>query len=55
MSYCQDANTLLDGLWLLHKVCDPGHNGGAVVAGPVAEEALHLLKIFLVKYYNARD
>ena len=48
MSYRQDANTLLDGLRLLHKVGDPGHDGGAVVAGPVAEEALHLLKIFLV-------
>merc|ERR1712223_1976359 len=44
MSYCQDANTLLDGLGLLHKVGDPGHDGGAVVAGPVAKEALHLAK-----------
>ena len=48
MSYRQDANTLLDGLRLLHKVGDPGHDRGAVVAGPVAEETLHLLKIFLV-------
>merc|ERR1719270_3359843 len=40
----QDANTLLDGLRLLHKVGDPGHDRGAVVAGPVAEEALHLAK-----------
>ena len=47
-SYRQDANTLLDGFRLLHKVGDPGHDGGAVVAGPVTEEALHLLKIFLV-------
>merc|ERR1712107_286530 len=41
---CEDANTLLDGLWLLHKVGDPGHDGSAVVAGPVTEEALHLAK-----------
>merc|ERR1712012_650923 len=40
----QDANTLLDGLRLLHKVGDPGHDGGAVVTGPVAEETLHLAK-----------
>ena len=53
-SYRQDANTLLDGFRLLHKVGDPGHDGGAVVAGPVTEEALHLLKIFLVKTYNVR-
>ena len=44
MSYRQDANTLLDGLRLLHEVGDPGHDGGAVVAGPVAEGALHLAK-----------
>ena len=49
MSYCQDANTLLDGFRLLHKVGDPGHDGRAVVAGPVTEEALHLLKTSLVK------
>ena len=59
-SYRQDANTLLDGFRLLHKVGDPGHDGGAVVAGPVAEEALHLLKIFLVsnlqcKRLNSND
>merc|ERR1712004_530313 len=40
----QDPDTLLDGLRLLHKVGDPGHDGGAVVAGPVTEEAFYLAK-----------
>ena len=40
--YLKDTNTLGDGVCLLHEVGDAGHDGGAVVAGPVAEDALHL-------------
>merc|ERR1719464_1246820 len=38
----KDTNTLGDRVCLLHEVGDAGHDGGAVVAGPVAEDALHL-------------
>ena len=40
--YLKDTNTLGDRVCLLHEVGDAGHDGGAVVAGPVAEDALHL-------------
>ena len=33
--YLKDTNTLGDGVCLLHEVGDPGHDGGAVVAGPL--------------------
>ena len=55
MSYRQDADTLLDGFWLLHKVGDPGHDGGAVVAGPVAKDALHLAKAKLLTSVASSD
>ena len=41
-AYGEDTDTLLDGVWLLHEVGHAGHDGRAVVAGPVAEDALHL-------------
>jgi len=40
----EDSDTLGDGVGLLHEVSDTGHDGGAVVAGPVPEHALHLAK-----------
>merc|ERR1719180_458936 len=39
----EDFDTLGDGVGLLHELCDPGHDGGAVVAGPLPEEAAALL------------
>merc|ERR1712212_1163042 len=38
----EDSKALLNGLWLHHESGDPGHDVRAVVAGPVAEAALHL-------------
>ena len=40
----EDSCSLCDSIGLHHEVGDPGHDGGAVVAGPVAEGALHLAK-----------
>merc|ERR1719234_2592033 len=39
----EDLDTLGDGVGLLHELGDPGHDGGAVVAGPLSEEAAALL------------
>merc|ERR1712192_262970 len=39
----EDFDTLSDGVGLLHELGDPGHDGGAVVAGPLFEEAAALL------------
>ena len=41
-TYVEDSKALLNGLWLHHERGDPGHDVRAVVAGPVAEDALHL-------------
>ena len=41
-AYLEDTGTLCDGVRLHHEVRNAGHDGGAVVAGPVAEDALHL-------------
>ena len=41
-TYVEDSKALLNGLWLHHESGDPGHDVRAVVAGPVAEDALHL-------------
>ena len=43
VSYSEDTDTLLDGGGLLHELGNAGHDGGAVVAGPVSEEAGALL------------
>ena len=43
-TYVEDSKALLNGLWLHHESGDPGHDVRAVVAGPVAEGALHLAK-----------
>ena len=43
VSYSEDTDTLLDGGGLLHEVGNTGHDGGAVVAGPVTEETGALL------------
>ena len=45
VSYSEDTDTLLDGGGLLHELGNAGHDGRAVVAGPVAEDALHLESI----------
>ena len=39
--YLKDFDTLGDGVCLLHEVGDTGHDGGAVVAGPL----LHLAQV----------
>ena len=44
-TYVEDSKALLNGLWLHHESGDPGHDVRAVVAGPVAEDALHLESI----------
>ena len=44
-AYSEDFGTLGDGVGLHHEVGHAGHDGRAVVAGPVAEEALHLESI----------
>ena len=41
-AYLEDFSTLCDGVRLHHEVGNAGHDGGAVVARPVAEDALHL-------------
>ena len=41
-AYGEDIDTLGDGVGLRHVVGNAGHDDGAVVAGPVAEDALHL-------------
>ena len=41
-AYGEDIDTLGDGVGLLHVLCNAGHDDGAVVAGPVAEDALDL-------------
>ena len=44
-AYLENSSTLRDGVGLHHEVRDAGHDGRAVVAGPVAEDALHLESI----------
>ena len=41
-AYGEDIDTLGDGVGLLHVVGNAGHDAGAVVAGPVAKDALDL-------------
>ena len=43
ISYSEDTDTLLDGGGLLHELGNAGHDGRAVVAGPVTKEAGALL------------
>ena len=43
VSYSEDTDTLLDGGGLLHELGNAGHDGRAVVAGPLSEEAGALL------------
>ena len=43
VSYSEDTDTLLDGGGLLHELGNAGHDGRAVVAGPVTKEAGALL------------
>ena len=41
-AHLEDFGTLCNGVRLHHEVGNAGHDGGAVVAGPVAKDALHL-------------
>merc|ERR1719447_2645077 len=51
----EDTKALLDGLWLHHESGDPGHNVRAVVAGPVAEDALDLAESKLLAGIASSD
>ena len=54
-AYLEDTGTLCDGVRLHHEVRNAGHDGGAVVAGPVAEDALHLAKAKLLTGVASSD
>merc|ERR1719320_237690 len=51
----EDSKALLNGLWLHHESGDPGHDIRAVVAGPVAKDALHLAESKLLAGVASSD